>query len=434
MRPFLATVGFLALLTTATAQGQKPTPPNPSPAPATPEKPGKQGKPEKLPKWRIDPYTKNDPEALAKLGYVSYGPFDFAGVAGKPVQTTQIDDALEHTEILWIETKHFRLGCNLPAYTVPMDPETRGKIRKELEQLQLKLPSVNPKARSLDPWLRAHMSAQRLENLYAEVMTLFGVKDEDFPADQSKVIRSPTARYMGMGPYLGMREKYTVLLFDKLGPFRQYLKDFVGRDQKFPQRWHFPELSTLLFAVATECDEGHLKHDTAMHCALAFNVGQNLLDGFRYYSYDLPVWIREGFGHWMLRRVDPKWNQFDQNEGSVSDMKTTWRWEPYVRNLVTTNGKFAPFPEVFAWRDFGNITFNEHVTIWSRIDWLMTLGPEKWQKFLFAIKGRVDEQWFPDQKDLVGATREALQQAYGMSVLDFDRRWAEWVKATYPAQ
>lgn len=414
----------LGLASASSAQNDS----KPAPAPTAP------AKPEKLPKWRIDPYTKNDPAALAKAGYESYGPFAFGAKADKPVTTTELDNALEHTEILWIETKHFRIGSNLPAWTVPMDPETRGKIRRELELLQAKLPTVNPKARALDPWLRAHLMAQRCEGLYAEVQALFGVKDEDFPADPAQVVRLPGKRYMGQGPYLGMKQKYLVLMFDRIGPFRQYLKDYIGRDQKYPQRWHLKEDSSILFAVATECDDGHLKHDTAMHCALAFNVGQNLLDGFRYYSYDLPVWIREGFGHWLLRRIDPKWNQFDQNEGSVAEMKTTSRWEPYCRNLLATPGKFAPFPEAYTWRDFGSITFNDHVAIWSRMDWLMSQGPEKWQKFLFLVKGRVDAQWFPDQNDLVGATRDALQQAYGIPVLDFDRRWAEWVKANYPSQ
>lgn len=435
MRPILAIFGLLTIAAATTAQGQKPAAPA-SPTPAQPAAPAPEtpDKLDKLPKWRIDPYTKNKPELLAKAGYVSYGPFPFGNIADKVVTSTQIDDAIEHTEILWIETRHFRIGCNLPAWTVPMDPETRGKIRKELETLAIKLPSVNPKTRTLDPWLRAHLSAQRLEDLYTEVSTLFGVKDEDFPADPTKVVNNAGARYMGYGPYLGMKDKYLVLMFDKLGPYRQYLKDFAGRDTKFPQRWHFKESSSILFGVATECDGAFLKHDTAMHCALAFNVGQNLLDGFRYYSYDLPVWIREGWSHWLLRRIDPKWNQFDQQEGSAAELKTTWKWEPYCRNLVTSSGKFAPFPEVFGWRDFGNITFNDHVAIWSRMDWLMSQGPEKWQKFLFLVKGRVDAQWFPDQTDLVGATRDALQQAYGVSVLDFDRRWAEWVKATYPSQ
>ena len=115
-------------------------------------------------------------------------------------------------------------------------------------------------------------------------------------------------------------------------------------------------------------------------------------------------------------------------------MKLIDRWEPYCRNLVSSSGKFAPFPEAYTWRDFGNITFNDHTAIWSRIDWLMSQGPEKWQKFLFLIKGRVDAQRYPHQNDLVGATRDALKEVYGTSVLDFDTKWAAWVKATYPSQ
>jgi hypothetical protein len=212
------------------------------------------------------------------------------------------------------------------------------------------------------------------------------------------------------------------------------MKGFIGRDTKMPQRWHFKETSSLLFGTATESDLFPLKHDTALHCALAFNVSQNLLDGFRYYSYDLPVWIKEGFGHWNSRRISPEWSSFDQNEGSIADMKVIEKWNVYCRGLLAGSGKFVPFVEAAAWRDFGDIKFNDHVAVWSRMDWLLSMGPEKWQKFLFAVKGRVDANWFPDQNDLVGATREGLQQAYGVSFLDFDRKWGEWVKQHYPVQ
>lgn len=382
---------------------------------------------------RIDPYTKNDPEVMAKLGYVSFGPFRFGSIADKPTDSTQIDTSLEFIQIRWVETKHFRIGLNLPDWPVPMDPETRGKIRRELEELQKLLPSVNPKTRTLDSWLRLHLTAMRLEKLYSETSTLFGVKDEDFPASPDKVVASPGARYMGYGPYLGMRDKYLVFVTEKLGPYQRYMKAFIGRDTAYPQRWHFKESSSLLAGMALESDQFPLKHDTALHCSLAFNVGQNLLDGFRYYSYDLPVWIKEGFGHWNSRRISGDWPSFDQNEGSIADMKVIDRWEPYCRQLLAGN-KITPFVEAAAWRDFGNIKFEDHVAVWSRIDYLLSLGPEKWQKFLFGVKGRVDANWSPDQSDLVGATRESLQAAYGISMLDFDRRWAEWVKATYPAQ
>ena len=427
MRPSIHSLLLVALLTAATARAQD-------------EK-------EKLPKWRIDPYTKNDPELMAKAGYLNYGPFAFGNIADKTVSSKDIADTLEYVPILWIETRHFRLGVELPEWPVPLDPPTRGKIRGELEELQKKLPKVNPKARVLDPWLRAHLIAQRCEHLYAETQKLFGVTDADFPSDPSKVIATPGARYMGYGPYLGMKEKYLVLVVTKQSTFQQYMKKYLGQNSKFAQRWHFKmeDASTqtgqtqtagkgsILITLPVESDQFPVKHDTALHCALVFNTSQNLLDGFRCYHYNLPVWIREGFGHWNSRRIDPKWPNFTGDEGGFPDIKVVDRWEPLCRSLLAAN-KITPFPEVAAWRNFTDLKFPDHVGIWSRMDWMMSQGPEKWQKFLFTVKGRVDAKWFPDQSDLVGATREGLQAAYGVTMLDFDTKWTEWIKANYPVQ
>jgi hypothetical protein len=282
-----------------------------------------------------------------------------------------------------------------------------------------------------------------MEKLYADTQKLFGVTDEDFPADPAKVQCVPGARYMGYGPYLGMKDKFLVLVIDKAASFESYMKNFLGRPNKHAQRWHFKESSSVLITLPIESDEFPLKHDTALHCALAFNVSINLLDGFRYYAYDLPVWIREGFGHWNCRRVDIKWPNFDQNEGAMADIKLVDRWDVLCRSLIQNN-KVSNFATVSSWRDYGDIKFNDHVAAGRastgcsprtpRAARRPAPGPTKWQKFLFAIKGRVDAKWFPDQNDLVGAVRDAMKEAYGVSVLDVDRKWAEWVKATYPAQ
>jgi hypothetical protein len=385
-------------------------------------------------KWRIDPYTKNKPDALEKAGYLSFGPFPFGQLGAKEITTDDVEKTLPYLQIHWIETKHFRIGIELPAWSVPELPEIKAKIRKELERLAEKLPGINTHARVLDPWLRAHLFAQRCEDIYAKFMQLAGVKDEDFPQDPSKVIITPGARYMGQGPFLGMKQKYLLMLFEKEASFLTYMTKYLGRTTHFGQRWHCKDVSCILFTVGSECYDGKLKDDTHLHCCVAFNVAHNLLDGYRYYSYDLPVWIREGIGHWFERRVDPHYNDFDQNEGSPADMAMDWHWEPKVRALVTNGGKFASFPEVFNWRDFGNIAANDHMAIWSRVDFMMHQGPEKWAVFLNQIKGRVTKEWLPDQTDLVGASREAIQKAYGFSVLQFDEKWVEWVKATYPSQ
>src|SRR6185369_7862687 len=118
----------------------------------------------------------------------------------------------------------------------------------------------------LDPWLRLHLTAMRCEKLYADTSDLFGVKDEEFPADPSKVVAVPGARYMGYGPYFGMKDKFLVLLFEKVGPYQQYMKAYVGRDTKNPQRWHFKETSSILISFPTEDEQFPRKHDTALHC------------------------------------------------------------------------------------------------------------------------------------------------------------------------
>lgn len=385
-------------------------------------------------KWKIDPYTKNDPKKMAAAGYLNYGPFQFGNLASDPVQSTDIQAALPFLNIIWIETAHFRIGVELPLWQVPTEMKSRKKIRAELTELKKKIPSIKPKTRRLDPWLRAHLTAHRMETLYAETQALFGVKDADFPKDQTEVVTNAGKQYMGYGPYMGMRDKFLVFVVEKAGPFRQYMEKYLGRPSAMPQRWHFKDASSLLFTCATESNDFPLKHDTALHCALAFNVSQNLMDGFRYYAYNLPVWIKEGFGHWNSRRVSGDWPSFDQNEGSIADMKTLSKWKPFAKSLIGRTKKYAPFPEVANWRDFGDITFNDHVMVFSRMDFLMSKGQKKWQEFLFTVKGRVKDDWSADQTDLVGATREGLKKAYGLNFLNFDERWAAWVKSTYPSK
>lgn len=385
-------------------------------------------------RWKIDPYTKNDPQRMEAAGYESYGPFRFGNIAAKPVTSTDVQETLEHLQIIWVETRHFRIGVQLPEWQIPTEMKTRKKLREELTELQQKLPSVNPRTRRLDPWLRAHLTAHRMEKLYRETSELFGVTDESFPTDASKVYKEAGKPYMGYGPYMGMKDKFLILVIEQQEPFLTYMRTYLGRNAKQPQRWHFTDSSSLLFTCTTESNEFPLVHDTALHCALYFNVSQNLLDAFRYYAYDIPVWIREGFGHWNSRRISGEWSNFDQNEGSVADMRRIDAWKPFAKGMVGKLDKYAPFAEVVKWRDFGKITFNDHVMIFSRMDFLLAQGPEKWRKFLYLVKGRVDANWMPDQTDIVGATRDALQKAFGLTVLNFDDRWREWVRDTYPSK
>lgn len=385
------------------------------------------------PRHKIDPYTRNQPEALAALGYVSYGPAEFGTRGSKVVTTDDIEKDLAYAELRWIETAHFVIGSTLRTWSVPLEPDIRAKIRGELDRLNERGIRVSAKKRELDPWLRLHLIAMRAESTYAEIQDWLKVTDADFPASPDTVV-SGQSRYMGYGPHLGQKGKYLLLLCDDAGTYQDYLKRYVGRDSRLGQRWHFKDTGSLFYGVSAESDEGRLKDDTALHCNIVFNVVHNCLDGYRHYSYDLPVWIKEGLAHWFERRVNPRWNSFDQNEGSLADMKPLWRWEPKTRQLLAA-GKGTPLAEAYTWRDYGQIGFDDHVLLWSRWDFLLSQGKDKFAGFMMRVKGRIDPvTWRPDPNDIVGATRDALLEAYGLTPLTLDEKWKEWVLANYPAQ
>ncbi len=388
--------------------------------------PGSAQKRKKLPRWKIDPYTRNDPKAMAKAGYVSFGPFPLGDAHG----TEEVEKALAKAKIRWVETAHFRIGSTLPAWTLPFDPKIKKKYRAELTELKKKLPRVKPKTKRLDPWLRLHLFAHRCEKLYADFCRRMKVTDASFPDKPGTYIDN---KYMGEGKFLGMKQKYVVLLFDKLTDHVRYLSTFVGTTQKFAKRHHFKNFGSLLICTAAELEDGRLKNDVAMHCHVVWNVTHNLIDGYKLYHVDIPVWFKEGAAHWFGRRVDPKWNNFDQNESSTADMRRTWRWEVAVRRMIDSD-KYAPFADASRWRDYGQISFYDHLAIWSRIDFLMkTFGDEGFRKFLDIMKAPPGNGAdLTSSKEIIKVQRKAMQEAFGMGPLSFEMKWKEWVKKTYP--
>ena len=77
---------------------------------------------------KIDPYTKDAPDAKTKAGYASFGPFRF----GDAPTTTQIEETLGGIPMIWVETDHFKLGSGLPEYTIPDDKREKERLKEEL--------------------------------------------------------------------------------------------------------------------------------------------------------------------------------------------------------------------------------------------------------------------------------------------------------------
>jgi hypothetical protein len=249
------------------------------------------------------PYCKGDPALMAKAGIRSHGGFEFGSA-----DTKTIDGQLATSDIRWIETAHFELGFALGSHKVSV--EEKEKFRAELGRLAEVLPAVDPREKILDSWLRTHLYAQRLEDAWKRFLDLMQVKESDFP-DGSKPY-DLRGKYMGNGPYMGQKGKYEVLVVSSESTLANYLTQQFGLLIRKTQRWNLPEKEAMSVSINGGADE--MREDEALHGHMVFNVTNNILDGYKHYSYDTPIWIREGLAHFMEREIEQKYNSFDSAE------------------------------------------------------------------------------------------------------------------------
>lgn len=370
-----------------------------------------------------DPYTAGEPAALAAAGYVSFGPFPWADGH----DTEKIESVLG-LQPVWIETQHFKIGCQLPSCPLPADKDQRGKLQDELKRLARKLPKVKTSPRELDPWLRAHLIAQRCEELYADFQKRAGVTDEDF----SKPTPNTPEAYMGEGPYLGQLDKFLVLIVHKNSALGRYGTRFLNREIKESQRWNFSGSGSMLVVASLEQSNGRVSSETELHCHLAFNLAHNFTDAFKHYWYRLPAWIIEGLAHWYSRRVDPEFPHFSALPAAEDALRKEWDWPPKVRARVR-HGAFTPFDKLGAVFELEELKFGDHLACWSRIDFLLQQEPEKFSAFLKRMKGKIPAAGqIPTKDEVLARQADSLQQVYGWDGKAFDQAWSKWVVEKYP--
>lgn len=370
-----------------------------------------------------DPYTENDPESMKALGYVSYGPFTFGDDRG----THEIDAVLGEKKVLWLETAHFKIGCGLHSAKAPPDPEHKKLLYEELKELKEKLPKVNPRTRTLDRWVRLHLCAQRLENLYADFCKRLGVTDADFQ-DGTEL-----GTELGKGRYLGQPGKYLVILFQKTSDFERYLDRFAGIHSRDSVRHNFQKSNNLLVAINTEGNDEWLRNPVALHSHLVFNTVGNLVDGYKGYWYAMPAWWSVGLAHWYARQVHPEIVNITMEADDVVDEADAWDWPRKVRARVGFD-YFPEAEEVLQWNRLGELGFLEQMMSWSRVDYLLSLGDEKFAEYFTMMKG------MPIPRDGVGITPEhvlaqqekALEEVYDLDAEGFDRKWKRYVLRNYP--
>jgi hypothetical protein len=367
-------------------------------------------------KTPVDPYTEGDAARMAAAGIVAYGPFAW----GDHLRTTDVDRVLGAGRVLWIETAHFRIGCNLRTAKVPVEAEPKKHLHDEVSRLRKKLPKVKEKPRELDPWLRAHLYAQRAEELYAEFQQLIGVTDADF--GEALDVRS--------GKYLGMPDKFLLLLFQKKSDLARYLERFCNTRGDISYRYEHVKSHQMLAAFAAEGLEN--ADELALSSHVTYSLVHNFCDGYMGFCYPIPPWLPEGLAHHRSRRIPTNFVNVGIGDRDIVDEQRQHLWPQKVRARAD-HDYFLKSADLMAMKP-ADMDLMAHMFAWSRVDFLMQKKPEGVGAILKALKSfpmpRVDRPVKPE--DLASKQLEVLQEQFGLDPAALDTQWRAWVLKTYP--
>lgn len=374
-----------------------------------------------------DPYTRHEPPALHRAGVVALETFMWAS----DHSTRAIQSLMGYEPIRFLETAHFKLAVSLAPQAAPTAEPGRSRLRAELTALARKLPRVDPETKVLDGWLRAHLYASRLEALYTEFTTRFGIDAAALAA--ARPGSAYGVDYVGEGPYLGQRSKYLVLLCRDHSAVNAYLKNFYGLPAPRTASRHAVDGgAALLLAVAELMPDEDLRRDDALFAAVAYHGAHLLLDGYRHYWHDSPVWFEEGVAHWLRARFIPHAAHFAvrPRELPAEPAGRDWRLKVVAR---VSGACASTTDELFRLRNAAEMSFQDHLAAWSRIDFLLcergALFPELARELKGPDPARVPPR--PTDDDVRARQAPAVERVLGWTPKELDAAWSAWVLNKY---
>jgi hypothetical protein len=338
-----------------------------------------------------DPFTGAEPKAMATAGVTAYGSMMWAG----GFRTDDVDKVLGPGRVLWMETKHFRIGYNLASAAPPEDPEARKGLGADLGRMKKRHPRFPERAGELEPWLRLHLYAHRAEEMYADVAALVG-------HDHTS------------GTFLGQKDKFPIALFQKKSDLARYLDRFCGQKGDDGRRVHFASTGQHGIAMAAEGDEP--RDEAQVHSLFRNLLAGALLDA----GGDTPYWLKCGYAHVEDRKSPSRFLVVAIKDDDHVEAETQHKWHAKMKGRVRHAELLTPIAELATMYDFG---YWQHLQAWSRVDYLLATDRARFGALLRAMRG--------GNSFNATAQLEALRTVYGMEPADFDARWREWVAKTY---
>lgn len=279
------------------------------------------------------------------------------------------------------------------------DPKDLHLMHVKTEHFDLcwSIPKIKVGNVFLDQHHALHLYAQRLEEAYKAYLDQYGFKHE---VEQNGV-------------------RHLVMVFDQLRHANKAEPKYTGQGGQGTTNG--VKLVGPKSVFCTHWNKTVNPDDEAFHEYLVHNVVHLFLAS----NYPNMLWLAkkngwldEGLSHYFTDKRFGKARTHCYQEQDEAKQWVLTPWRPEVRKLVAID-KIPAFAEVVV-KHGEELTAEEHMFVWSWVQYLNDAYDHA--KFVVLISG------LKEQKPL----RDALQEAYGVSMFQFLDKWKKYVLETYP--
>lgn len=164
------------------------------------------------------------------------------------------------------------------------------------------------------------------------------------------------------------------------------------------------------------------RDDDALHRNVVHQVSHLLL------SHQEPMawlgerksgWADEGLAHWFEEKVSGICDTYCHHESPETLDFEGGKYRLGVRKVVAKDA--APSMVDVTQRNADGLDAEMNAMSFSYVDYLLSLGGEKFNALLRKLKERVP-------------VRDVVQEIYGVNLIELETRWKAWVLETYPAR
>jgi len=364
----------------------------------------------------------NEPERLADSGVVAHEAFRFG-----ESDTGIVQRLFKGIPLRWAEGEHVKVCMADVEYDLWWGggdglgrPPSAGVLA---------LRELANGALAFEPWRKAHVYLERTEAVYARMLELLQVEQEDFPTlDRHGEVVQPSHKrgtYMGEGPHLGQAAKFELMLVPAEEHWKAYLNDARGLDGAKSMIHLVP--TTDAVALTVHQMDGEMWDDEELHAYTVHLMAHAMFDSYRHHSYESPTWMGVGVAHLLERELVRDANTYCGGHPTTARARTLRDWTAESRKLANKRS-FTPLATLMERQSTTEFTLSDHVTSWSMVRFLTTEHPDEFARIVNDVRGLTRGKQAVDMIVLRRAHKDAFARHLGLTYEEFDEAWRKWAK------